>query len=118
MASTPGSWPVSFSTSSPLVKPYQRVHLLSPRNSLKSRAATTTVPSSPTRSLQHIPPSNRRTRVNGTQTWEEFDTTRKNKQTEEPIAKLKQEGLGPGNGEVVWLELDLIDPAKREDNCS
>lgn len=29
---------------------------------------------------------------------------------EEAIAKLKQEGLGPGNGEVIWLELDLIDP--------
>lgn len=28
----------------------------------------------------------------------------------EAIAKLKQEGLGPGNGEVIWLELDLIDP--------
>jgi hypothetical protein len=29
---------------------------------------------------------------------------------EEAIAKLKREGLGPGNGEVIWLELDLIDP--------
>lgn len=29
---------------------------------------------------------------------------------EEAIAKLKQEGLGPGNGEVIWLQLDLIDP--------
>lgn len=29
---------------------------------------------------------------------------------EEAIAKLKQEGLEPGNGEVIWLELDLIDP--------
>ena len=31
---------------------------------------------------------------------------------EEAIAKLKQEGLEPGNGEVIWLELDLIDPRK------
>lgn len=29
---------------------------------------------------------------------------------EEAIANLKQEGLGPGNGEVVWLELDLVEP--------
>ena len=29
---------------------------------------------------------------------------------EEAIAKLKKEGLGPGNGEVIWLELDLADP--------
>ncbi|KAN0082541.1 hypothetical protein V8E55_008336 [Tylopilus felleus] len=29
---------------------------------------------------------------------------------EEAIAKLKQEGLGPGNGEVIWLALDLADP--------
>lgn len=29
---------------------------------------------------------------------------------EEAIAKLEREGLGPGNGEVIWLDLDLIDP--------
>ncbi|KIM51180.1 hypothetical protein SCLCIDRAFT_1224792 [Scleroderma citrinum Foug A] len=34
---------------------------------------------------------------------------------EAAISALKEEGLGPGNGEVVWLELDLSDPrnAKR-----
>lgn len=26
------------------------------------------------------------------------------------IASLKHEGLGPGNGEVLWLKLDLSDP--------
>ncbi|KAJ8483133.1 hypothetical protein ONZ45_g14712 [Pleurotus djamor] len=26
------------------------------------------------------------------------------------ISKLKSEGLGPGNGEIVWLKLDLSDP--------
>ncbi|KAF8067664.1 hypothetical protein FPV67DRAFT_1625788 [Lyophyllum atratum] len=26
------------------------------------------------------------------------------------ITKLQEEGLGPGNGEVVWLQLDLSDP--------
>jgi NAD(P)-dependent dehydrogenase (short-subunit alcohol dehydrogenase family) len=26
------------------------------------------------------------------------------------IARLKEEGLDPGNGEVVWLKLDLSDP--------
>ena len=28
----------------------------------------------------------------------------------EAISRMKHEGLEPGNGEVVWLELDLIDP--------
>ncbi|KAL4242751.1 NAD(P)-binding domain superfamily protein [Abortiporus biennis] len=28
------------------------------------------------------------------------------------IEKLNKEGLGPGNGEIVWLELDLSDPRK------
>ena len=26
------------------------------------------------------------------------------------IAQLEHEGLGPGNGEVLWLKLDLSDP--------
>ncbi|KAL4242399.1 NAD(P)-binding domain superfamily protein [Abortiporus biennis] len=30
----------------------------------------------------------------------------------EAIEQLKAEGLGPGNGEVVWLKLDLSDPHK------
>ncbi|KAG2034783.1 hypothetical protein BDR03DRAFT_964012 [Suillus americanus] len=29
---------------------------------------------------------------------------------EEAIAQLKADGLGPGNGDVIWLELDLKDP--------
>jgi len=29
---------------------------------------------------------------------------------EAAILALNEEGLGPGNGEVVWLELDLSDP--------
>ena len=28
------------------------------------------------------------------------------------IERLKKEGLGPRNGEVVWLNLDLSDPKK------
>lgn len=28
------------------------------------------------------------------------------------IEKLKKEGLEPGNGDVVWLELELSDPRK------
>lgn len=34
------------------------------------------------------------------------------------IARLKEEGLGPGNGEVVWLNVDYSDPrsAKRAAN--
>lgn len=28
------------------------------------------------------------------------------------IDRLKKEGLEPGNGEVVWLELELSDPRK------
>ncbi|KAG6371298.1 hypothetical protein JVT61DRAFT_9768 [Boletus reticuloceps] len=39
-----------------------------------------------------------------------YMAARSKTRAEEAIAKLKQEGLGPGNGEVVWLELDLIDP--------
>ena len=30
----------------------------------------------------------------------------------EAIALLQSEGLGPGNGEVKWLDLDLADPHK------
>ena len=26
------------------------------------------------------------------------------------IAQLQEDGLGPGNGQVVWLKLDLEDP--------
>lgn len=39
-----------------------------------------------------------------------YMAARNKTRAEEAIAKLKQEGLGPGNGEVIWLELDLIDP--------
>jgi NAD(P)-dependent dehydrogenase (short-subunit alcohol dehydrogenase family) len=35
---------------------------------------------------------------------------RNKSKAEEAIAKLKQEGLSPGNGQVIWLELDLSDP--------
>ena len=28
------------------------------------------------------------------------------------IARLEDEGLGPGNGELQWLELDLESPSK------
>ncbi|KAF9223130.1 hypothetical protein BS17DRAFT_818020 [Gyrodon lividus] len=33
---------------------------------------------------------------------------------EEVITKLKQEELAPGNGQIVWLELDLSDPRNAE----
>ncbi|KAF9225117.1 NAD(P)-binding protein [Gyrodon lividus] len=39
-----------------------------------------------------------------------YMAARNKSKAEEAIAKLKQEGLAPGNGEVVWLELDLSDP--------
>ncbi|KAF8548727.1 NAD(P)-binding protein [Imleria badia] len=39
-----------------------------------------------------------------------YMAARNKTRAEEAIAKLKKEGLGPGNGEVIWLELDLIDP--------
>lgn len=35
---------------------------------------------------------------------------RSQSKAEAAIAKLKAEGLGPGNGEVVWLDIDLKDP--------
>jgi NAD(P)-dependent dehydrogenase (short-subunit alcohol dehydrogenase family) len=35
---------------------------------------------------------------------------RNKSKAEEAITKLKGEGLAPGNGEVIWLELDLSDP--------
>jgi Short-chain dehydrogenases of various substrate specificities len=28
----------------------------------------------------------------------------------EAIARLESEGLGPGNGDVIWLQLDLVNP--------
>ncbi|KAF9223134.1 NAD(P)-binding protein [Gyrodon lividus] len=39
-----------------------------------------------------------------------YMAARNKSKAEEAIAKLKQEGLAPGNGQVVWLELDLSDP--------
>ncbi|KAG9311420.1 hypothetical protein JVU11DRAFT_8533 [Chiua virens] len=39
-----------------------------------------------------------------------YMAARNKTKAEEAIAKLEQEGLGPGNGEVIWLEVDLIDP--------
>ncbi|KAF9235463.1 NAD(P)-binding protein [Melanogaster broomeanus] len=44
-----------------------------------------------------------------------YMAARNKSKAEEAIAKLKEEGLAPGNGEVIWLELDLSDPrnAKR-----
>ncbi|KAG1796067.1 uncharacterized protein HD556DRAFT_1362675 [Suillus plorans] len=35
---------------------------------------------------------------------------RNQSKAEEAIAQLKAEGLGPGNGDVIWLDLDLKDP--------
>ncbi|OJA18621.1 hypothetical protein AZE42_01759 [Rhizopogon vesiculosus] len=39
-----------------------------------------------------------------------YMAARNQSKAEEAIAQLKEEGLGPGNGEVIWLELDLKDP--------
>ena len=39
-----------------------------------------------------------------------YMAARNQSKAEAAIAQLKAEGLGPGNGEVVWLELDLKDP--------
>ncbi|OAX40087.1 NAD(P)-binding protein [Rhizopogon vinicolor AM-OR11-026] len=39
-----------------------------------------------------------------------YMAARNQSRAEAAIAQLKEEGLGPGNGEVVWLELDLKDP--------
>jgi len=39
-----------------------------------------------------------------------YMAARNKTKAEAAIARLKQEGLGPGNGEVIWLELDLADP--------
>jgi len=39
-----------------------------------------------------------------------YMAARNKARAEAAIAKLQREGLGPGNGEVVWLELDLCDP--------
>lgn len=39
-----------------------------------------------------------------------YMAARSQTKAEEAIAKLKAEGLGPGNGDVIWLKLDLKDP--------
>ncbi|KAG2057905.1 NAD(P)-binding protein [Suillus hirtellus] len=39
-----------------------------------------------------------------------YMAARNRTKAEEAIAQLKAEGLGPGNGDVIWLELDLKDP--------
>ncbi|KAG1856365.1 NAD(P)-binding protein [Suillus subalutaceus] len=39
-----------------------------------------------------------------------YMAARNQTKAEEAIAQLKAEGLGPGNGDVIWLELDLKDP--------
>ncbi|KAG1723176.1 NAD(P)-binding protein [Suillus paluster] len=39
-----------------------------------------------------------------------YMAARNKSKAEAAIAQLKAEGLGPGNGEVIWLELDLKDP--------
>jgi NAD(P)-dependent dehydrogenase (short-subunit alcohol dehydrogenase family) len=39
-----------------------------------------------------------------------YMAARNQSKAEAAIAQLKAEGLGPGNGEVIWLELDLTDP--------
>ncbi|KAG1870816.1 hypothetical protein F4604DRAFT_1770700 [Suillus subluteus] len=39
-----------------------------------------------------------------------YMAARNQSKAEEAIAQLKSEGLGPGNGDVIWLELDLKDP--------
>ena len=39
-----------------------------------------------------------------------YMATRSKARAEAAITKLRSEGLGPGNGEIVWLELDLSDP--------
>ncbi|KAI9059036.1 NAD-P-binding protein [Trametes sanguinea] len=39
-----------------------------------------------------------------------YMAARNEKKAHAAIARLREEGLGPGNGEVVWLDLDLADP--------
>ncbi|KAG2034781.1 hypothetical protein BDR03DRAFT_1013094, partial [Suillus americanus] len=39
-----------------------------------------------------------------------YMAARNQTKAEEAIAQLKVEGLGPGNGDIIWLELDLKDP--------
>ncbi|KAG1870814.1 hypothetical protein F4604DRAFT_1770621 [Suillus subluteus] len=39
-----------------------------------------------------------------------YMAARNQTKAEEAITQLKAEGLGPGNGDVIWLELDLKDP--------
>ncbi|KAG2104982.1 hypothetical protein BD769DRAFT_1695732 [Suillus cothurnatus] len=39
-----------------------------------------------------------------------YMAARNQTKAEEAISQLKAEGLGPGNGDITWLELDLKDP--------
>ncbi|KAG1813703.1 uncharacterized protein BJ212DRAFT_1482598 [Suillus subaureus] len=39
-----------------------------------------------------------------------YMAARNQSKAEEAITQLKAEGLGPGNGDIIWLELDLKDP--------
>ncbi|KAL7281916.1 hypothetical protein ACG7TL_003382 [Trametes sanguinea] len=39
-----------------------------------------------------------------------YMAARSEKKAHAAIVRLRDEGLGPGNGEVVWLDLDLADP--------
>lgn len=39
-----------------------------------------------------------------------YMAARSQTKAEEAIAQLKAEGLGPGNGDIIWLKLDLKDP--------
>ncbi|KAG2100248.1 NAD(P)-binding protein [Suillus cothurnatus] len=39
-----------------------------------------------------------------------YMAARNQTKAEEAISQLKAEGLGPGNGDIIWLELDLKDP--------
>ncbi|KAL4253094.1 NAD(P)-binding domain superfamily protein [Abortiporus biennis] len=46
-----------------------------------------------------------------------YMASRSEQKAKDAIKKLKTEGLGPGNGEVVWLELDLSDPRKVKESA-
>jgi hypothetical protein len=39
-----------------------------------------------------------------------YMAARNQTKAEKAISQLKAEGLGPGNGDIIWLELDLKDP--------
>jgi hypothetical protein len=39
-----------------------------------------------------------------------YMAARNQTKAEEAISQLKAEGLGPGSGDIIWLELDLKDP--------